>query len=141
MTRIISLCSIVALAAGLTAISGCGKSGPYEVAEIGGTVTYEGRPVANIGLIFTPEEGRPSLAITDESGKFDLFYKQDENGAQIGKHQVVFEFPPSPLDGSMPETTKPTDDIKAIMKAHGGAGSPLTVEVTESTDDFEIQLP
>lgn len=141
MTRVTSLCSIVVLAAGLAAISGCGKSGPYEVAEIGGTVTYEGRPVANIGLIFTPEEGRPSLAITDEAGKFELFYKQDENGAQVGKHQVIFEFPPSPLDGSIPEATKPTDDIKAIMKAHGAAGSPLKVEVTESTDDFKIELP
>ncbi len=141
MTRVTRLSLVLALTAGLAATSGCGKSGPYEVVEIGGTVTYEGRPVSGMGLIFTPEEGRPSLAITDQAGKFKLHYTQDESGAQVGKHQVVFEFPPSPLDGSMPEATEPTDDIKAIMETHGSADSPLSVEVTKSTEALKIELP
>jgi hypothetical protein len=141
MTRVTLLCLVLVLTAGLVATSGCSESSPFEVVEISGTVTYEGRPVGNIGLIFMPTEGRPSQATTDESGRFKLHYTQDESGAQVGKHQVVFEFPPSPLDGSLPEETDPTEDIKAIMEAYGATDSTLAVEVTESTEDFKIELP
>ncbi len=142
MKRVLSF-GVAALSALLLAVSaGCGGgSNPYDVVEISGTLTYEGRPVGDVGLIFTPEEGRPSQAITDAEGKFKLFYSQSESGAQVGKHTVVFAFPASPLDGGLPTVTTPTDDIKAIMAAHGPKGTPLTVEVTESTDDFKLELP
>ena len=134
---------VAAFSALLLAVSaGCGgSSNPYDVVEISGTLTYEGRPVEGMGLVFTPEEGRPSQAVTDAEGKFKLFYSQSESGAQVGKHTVVFAFPASPIDGSMPTVTTPTDDINAIIAAHGPKGPPFTVEVTESTDDFKIELP
>ena len=125
----------------LLIVSGCGDSSPYKTVEVSGIVTYEGRPVGNIGLIFTPQEGRPSLAITDDSGSFALYYTQEKSGAQVGTHQVVFEFPPTPLDGSLPEKTEPTDDIKAILDAHGARGTPLSVEITKPTADLKIELP
>ena len=128
-------------AVSLLALTGCSDSGEYKVVEIAGTVTYEGEPVGNIGLIFTPAEGRPSLAVTDDSGKFSLYYTAEQSGAQVGTHQVIFEFPPTPLDGSLPEETEPTEAIKAIMASYGPGGSPLTVEVTEANKDFKIALP
>ena len=136
-----SICIVAVLTLSMIALTGCSDSGEYKVVEVGGAVTYEGQPVGNIGLIFTPEEGRPSLAITDASGRFELYYSEEQNGAQVGTHKVVFEFPATPLDGSLPTEAEPTDAIKAIMKAHGTAESPMTLEITEATDDLKIELP
>lgn len=136
-----SICIVAVLTLSVIVLTGCSDSGEYQVVEVGGTVSYEGQPVGNIGLIFTPEKGRPSLAVTDDSGRFELYYSQDKSGAQTGPHKVIFEFPPTPLDGSLPKETKPTEAIKAIMKAHGTADSPLSLEITEATDDLKIELP
>ena len=83
------------LAAVLAAASGCGKS-KLETAEVEGTVTLDGKPLANAVVTFTPVvktkdiEAPASSGKTDDKGHFKLaVISTGEPGAVIGKHQVV----------------------------------------------------
>lgn len=68
-------------------ILGCGTDGP-EIATVEGTVTMDGQPLANASVIFSPENGRPAAARTDESGHFELKFSGGREGAIPGKHTV-----------------------------------------------------
>jgi hypothetical protein len=75
----------------LTLLPGCGSDLP-PLAPLTGTVTMGGKPYANGSLMFTPTNGgRPSLAATDENGKFKAMYNLKSPGALIGQHTVTFE--------------------------------------------------
>ncbi len=75
----------------LTLLSGCGSDLP-PIGPLTGTVTLNGNPYANGSIMFTPTNGgRPSVAATDESGKFEAMYNLDTPGALIGTHTVTFE--------------------------------------------------
>lgn len=69
---------------------GCG-GGPQDVPELGtvsGTVTLDGKPVANANVRFQPVDGRASEALTDEQGNYSLRYTADSLGAKVGEHHV-----------------------------------------------------
>lgn len=51
--------------------AGCGSSGPA-LYNVSGTVTYEGKPVEGASILFTPQQGRPSMGATDASGKYTI---------------------------------------------------------------------
>ncbi len=75
----------------LCLLSGCGSDLP-PIAPLTGTVTMGGKPYVNGSLMFTPTNGgRPSLAATDENGKFEAMYNLNASGALIGPHTVTFE--------------------------------------------------
>jgi hypothetical protein len=66
---------------------GCGRSGP-EIASVEGTVTMDGKPLPRASVVFVPEQGRPSGAMTDEEGRFVLNFTQGRRGAIPGKNKV-----------------------------------------------------
>ncbi len=79
--RLIVLC-------GLLSMAGCGGgiTGLYPVT---GTVTYQGKPVAEATISFINEgEGRPATAISKTDGTYQLF-TVDSAGALPGKYRVV----------------------------------------------------
>lgn len=83
--------TVILTCSSLTLLSGCGSDLP-PIAPLTGTVTMDGKPYANGSLMFTPTSGgRPSLAATDENGKFKAMYNLNTSGALIGKHAVTFE--------------------------------------------------
>lgn len=51
-------------------------------------MTLDGKPLANAAIIFKPERGRESNAVTDSEGRYSLSYKLNTNGAIVGKHRV-----------------------------------------------------
>ena len=76
---------------GLFFVSGCGSDLP-PIGSLTGTLMLDGKPYANGSLMFTPTGGgRPSVAATDENGKFEAMYNADTEGALIGTHTVTFE--------------------------------------------------
>lgn len=114
------LAAVVALGT----LVGCGQSGP-ELAEVGGTVTLDGKPVPNANVTFRPQgpEGSPSYGVTDANGNYELRFSRDKTGATPGTHHVeitteklspedrealkaeghdVFEFVPVPAKYSRP---------------------------------------
>lgn len=54
-----------------------------------GTITLDGQPLTDAEVVFTPQEGgRPAMATTDASGKYELIYTVNQRGAPPGKYIV-----------------------------------------------------
>ena len=69
-------------------VAGC--SGDARVSVVQGTVTLDGKPVADASVTFMPTEGgRPAFGITDASGKFQLSTFATGDGALLGIHTVT----------------------------------------------------
>ena len=80
--RLMCMASLLCL---LTA--GCGE---MKVAPVTGTVTLDGKPLANASVRFQPTGGgRPSAGFTDEDGVYVLDYSMTEAGAEVGSCQVI----------------------------------------------------
>lgn len=81
---------------GVTAV-GCGTS-EFELAPVSGTVTLDGKPVAEARVIFEPRrEGQAALTagpgsdgLTDAQGRYSLTTSVgEEQGAVVGPHTVT----------------------------------------------------
>lgn len=80
---------VVLLSVALPVFSGCGADGP-ETAEVSGVVTLGGSPLPEATIIFTPDKGgRSSTAVSDGKGAYTLMFKEDQPGAELGKHTVT----------------------------------------------------
>lgn len=98
MTNLLTRASIVIF--GMVAVSmlGCGGD-EFSLAPVNGVVMMDGKPAANVAVMFTPLEtsetsivGPFSTAVTDAEGKFTLKTKQGKLGAVIGKHEVSCQY-------------------------------------------------
>jgi hypothetical protein len=125
----------------LSAVGGCGNSGP-EVVEIEGVLTRGGKPVPLLSLSFQPAEGRPSWARADENGRFKVFYDDQRDGARVGMHTVVVRYKPQSMAEEMGQTKgKHHPEEAAILEKYGPGGKePLKIEIKEATDNLEIKL-
>jgi len=78
---------------------GCSGKG-YKLAPVSGKVTADGKPVANIRVVFAPrrpEEGKAvsgpwSSGRTNEQGEYTLLTRYDEKGAVVGINDVSFAY-------------------------------------------------
>lgn len=79
--------SLLTITGAILLIAGCADGGPA-LGTVSGTVTLDGKPLANAIVSFVPEAGgRPSVGTTDEQGNYQLGYI-DRLGALIGNHKV-----------------------------------------------------
>ena len=69
-------------------VTGCGAKGP-PVAQVSGTVTYKGEPLAHAKVLFISAVGRPAQGETDAAGKFTLTTNSPGDGAVVGEHTIV----------------------------------------------------
>lgn len=74
---------------------GCGS----EYSSVSGTITFDGEPVSNILVVFSPQAndetnnpGPVSTATSDENGNFSLRTRDGQNGAAKGIHKVGFRW-------------------------------------------------
>lgn len=72
----------------LLASLGCGARGDREIVEVEGTVTLDGQPLPNATVLFISGQSRPSGAMTDQSGHYELNYTDRQKGARIGHNRV-----------------------------------------------------
>lgn len=80
---------IWAALATVAVLAGCGATDRPDLAEVQGTVTLDGKPLAGATVVFEPTEGgRASRGQTDAQGKYELIYLRDIKGAKIGPHRV-----------------------------------------------------
>ena len=93
--RNFSLVAVALSASVLIAMTGRGS----DFAPVSGTVTYDGKPVEKLRLVFSPEPigedyapGPYSQGKTDGSGRFTLVTRYEDNGAFVGKHKLSFEY-------------------------------------------------
>jgi hypothetical protein len=75
-------------------LSGCGGGDMPELGDVYGKVTMDGKPVAGVNILFTPETGRPAGGVTDNEGKYELKYLEGYGGCKVGPAKVTFEWSP-----------------------------------------------
>ena len=74
------------------AFLGCG--GGSETVPVTGTVTYKGKPIGNINVMFVPADKTGSIAqgTSDGNGKFSLQTLDPNDGAKPGDYKVAFKY-------------------------------------------------
>src|SRR5262249_47717449 len=105
---------------------GCSPGGP-EIATVSGNVTMDGKPLANATIVFSPENGRPAGARTDEKGNYVLNFTEGRQGAVPGLSSVQIS---TARDGEQDENGKKvTPDVKETVPMEYNAASKLTFNV------------
>lgn len=124
---------------------GCsGNDGP-QIAAVEGTVTWEGKPLADAGVAFTPEKGPVAVGTTDEAGKFSLS-TQGQDGAVVGAHRVTIQaFKPIPPGKKAvnEDGERLINPVSLIPEKYGNLReSGLQAKVTEngSENNFDFEL-
>lgn len=117
------------------AVLGCG--GSDNVARVTGVVTLNDEPLANATVRFQPiAGGRPSTAITDSAGRYDLVYTRSEQGAEVGRHTVsITTYDAGDPDGEPPRPTTPEK-----VPARYNAPSELTADVAAGSNAIDFKL-
>ena len=91
MCRILKIAILAA--AGLTLLTGCGKTvvpGRPETAPVTGQVLADGEPLKECRLVFAPQDHQYAAAgITDEAGRFSLQTFEPGDGAVPGKFKIM----------------------------------------------------
>ena len=117
----------LATAGMLLALTGCGPSGP-DISSVTGTVTMDGKPLPNASVVFQPEKGRPSGALTNENGEFELNFSGGRKGAQPGRYIVAIR---TASDGSIDDDGQRTPGTPETVPAKYNAASELIYTVEE----------
>jgi hypothetical protein len=117
---------LVSLAA-LALIVGSGCSGSQPLAAVSGVVTLDGTPYPNAHVTFSPAKGRPSEAVTDSEGKFELTYLPKVKGAELGNHTVTittqYQAPENPgTEKPFVEPLPPKYNVQSTLSATVAAG-------------------
>ncbi len=118
----------VLLVFGQLLLSGC-DGAPKDLPKLGtvtGKVTLDGQPLPNAAIQFEAEKSRPSSAITDAQGKYELDFNGALKGAAIGNHKVRIT------------TGKADQREKLPAKYH--AQSQLTAVVKEGKNEINFDL-
>ncbi|WP_254506716.1 Ig-like domain-containing protein [Anatilimnocola floriformis] len=124
---------------------GCGRS---DVVPVSGTVVRGGQPVPNVVVWFTPAEGRPSWALTDSNGHFELEYNREHKGAKVGKHVVTVKYdarPADPVEEQLILTGKKARPVRPpgmdeILAKYGPGVSQLQIDVSRAVKDLEVKV-
>jgi len=127
----------------LLLIAGCsGQS----FAPVEGTLSMNGRPLANVQVEFQPEANGPrSTGFTDQDGKFQLTTESQRPGAVVGMHRVVL-YDTQIYDDKPPPGQKKERDIVPIRPARFPARysevakTPLKKEVQSSPNSIELEV-
>jgi hypothetical protein len=131
--RLSSVCGLIFLMAAINA--GCGPSSPEAppLGTVKGKVTVDGKPAAGLGIVFMPETGRSSTALTDKNGLYTLSFDDTHKGAVVGKHKVRITRDP---ENDMAEGRPPQPQLPP----HYNVETTLEKEVVtgENTLDFEL---
>jgi len=116
-------------------IFGCGRGDLPELGTVTGTVTENGKPLADAWIEFEPEKGRLSAGRTDVEGKYTLEYTHDAEGAIVGSHTVKIGVGGQELAGAH---TSAMRNAKLQVRRQVYEKKGVAVEVGDNTLDFEI---
>ncbi len=111
---------------------GCSDS---NLGRVTGTVAIDGRPLANTMVTYKPLSGaRPSAAMTDGQGRYELIYSRDAKGAVLGEHVVEI----STFNEIMGDDT--TEIIPETVPARYNVQSELTATVERRANVIDFNL-
>lgn len=125
-------CNAAIMLAAALLLVGCGSS---DKGQVSGTVTAAGQPVTGGSVSFAPvagsAAGRVATGAVRSDGSFSLSTDTDNDGALIGRHEVVYT-PPS-VGGE-------SADPAAKSPYHGLVPREREVEVKAGENKFAIEL-
>lgn len=133
--RLLLLCATIVT-------SGCGSAVPKPdaatQAEVAGSVTNEGKPIAaNSSIVFyCPEKGTTLAGKIDSLGKFSLKESDPAVGIPGGRYQVMIR-PPEPPP--VPMSTQ-SEDYKKMMSGGGTTAPPSPAansEIPQKLQSFD----
>jgi hypothetical protein len=132
----------VVAALAITAV-GCSKNG-LQLAEAGGTVTYNGEPVEGATVVFVPGSGPPATGVTDATGKFKWNTSGDD-GAVVGPGKVTITAYEQLIvvEGREPTAQELANMSRSLIpeKYSHPTTSELTAEVKEGeNNEFKFEL-
>jgi hypothetical protein len=120
-------------------VSGCRS----ELVDASGKLTYKGKPVPSVLVMFQPEDGsRRSTGVTDDDGRFSLRFSRTQTGVKRGRHTIVLKYEVSAEEELGKKKSPLSKELKAIIPSKYGdpKKSPLHREVTENGQFFDIDL-
>lgn len=114
----------------LVTLIGCGGDSDLpDLGSVTGTVTLDGKPLPNATVEFTPVDGgRPSVAVTEDDGEYELEYTPGNFGATPGSYQVTITTATTTTDKQgndvdVPETLPAKYNVNTTLKEEVKAGS------------------
>lgn len=107
---------LLVMLSGLGIVSGCSKSDRPELGEVEGVVTMDGKPLANVIIVFKPQKGRPATGQTNSEGKYTLTYRAGVSGSKVGPTDVSFEYPIGGSGPALPARYSTRSELKAEVK-------------------------
>ena len=123
--------TFLVLALCLGVVYGPGDGRPARV-RVSGQVLIDGQPLTRGTILFVPQDARPSAAILDPQGRFQLTCFDDHDGVVTGTHRLAV------VPDGLPRETDAPWSVPARYADYQTSG--LCVEVTESTDEVVVQL-
>ncbi|MCC9609261.1 Ig-like domain-containing protein [Blastopirellula sp. JC732] len=137
-----------ALSVMLLSLSGCGgASDQPDLGQVSGTITFDGKPLSGIVVVFQPDSGRPARGRTDAEGKYELTYIRNTRGTKVGHNRV--EIAPSEEDDAPAEAQLDADSAQAQRPFKSGKPkipvrynikSELEAEVQPGDNTFDFAL-
>lgn len=120
---------------GVMLLLGCGAN---DKGKVSGTVTFAGQPVTGGSISFAPvagsgtAPGRVATGAVRSDGTFSLSTDKDEDGAMIGRHEIVYTAPTVGGEAPDPAAAKSPYDGLVPSEPH--------VEVKAGANTFKIEL-
>lgn len=119
---------------------GCFGGPGVPVSAVSGVVTQAGQPISGATVTFYPETGRPSVGMTDETGRYELQFTQDVNGAMIGMHRVSISYGGPPPPGESGSNSGGGTKRSRRILPPTNVDWPDRVEVTDSANTIDFDL-
>ena len=111
-----SLAAILAL----LIVAGCSRQDGLKLAPASGTVSYQGRPLADAVVMFAPDEGPLALGTTDLDGRFTLS-TGNRRGVSLGPSHVAVNMatPEGDSDLQAPAPARNAEEAQAYLEKAG----------------------
>lgn len=136
MLRSLSARALAPAALTLLTLVGCSQGDRPPIGEVTGVIKLDDQPLAKAIVTFSPVGGgRPSQAMTDADGKYELVYIGTTNGAKVGQHKVSLT---TSYDGE--ENGKTVHFPEQIPPKYNGDKTELTADVKPGANVFDFDL-
>lgn len=132
------------LVATFLAVGGCG--GASRLGQVEGVLRLNGEPLANVQVEYWPEsEGRRSIGVTDEDGRYELTTDDQRAGAAIATHRVVLHDlnlygDPSEDPGKKPRPGKQVKRSRLPAAYEQAIKTPLKKQVKDEKNTINLDL-
>lgn len=117
-------------------LGGCRPA--YDLGTVSGVVTLDGSPLPRATVTFAREQGRMSVGVTDDAGRYTLRYTPEAAGAEPGRHTVSITTRVDAVsaEGSLPAV----EGRKELLPPRYHEKSELSAEVSRGANTINFDL-